>query len=296
MLNKWNHWIGKEKNTAYVMILPATFIIISLGIIPLLYVIWLSLNEVNPVTLETTFIGIENYADILGNIEFWKSMGITFYFTAISVASQLFLGILVALLLNQEFKGRWLVRTLCLLPWTVPTLVNANLWTWMLNTSYGIINKLLIAMGVTKEGFFWLGKPFLALNCVIVVDTWRMLPMVTLMLLAAMQTVPKSTLEAAKMDGAGAVKRVLNVYLPSIKPMILVVLVLRTIQAFRVFDIIFTMTNGGPDNGTMVISFYTYYEIYNYLNYGKGAAIALVILVAMLILSVIYMRLLREKE
>lgn len=296
MLNKWNHWIGKEKNTAYFMILPATLIIISLGIIPLLYVIWLSLNEVNPVTLETSFIGIENYVDTLGNIEFWKSMAITFYFTAVSIALQLFLGILVALLLNQEFKGRWLVRTLCLLPWTVPTLVNANLWTWMLNTSYGIINKLLIAVGITDEGFFWLGKPFLALNCVIVVDTWRMLPMVTLMLLAAMQTVPKSTLEAAKMDGAGAVKRVLNVYLPSIKPMILVVLVLRTIQAFRVFDIIFTMTNGGPDNGTMVISFYTYYEIYNYLNYGKGAAIALIILIAMLILSVVYMRLLKEKE
>ena len=120
--------------------------------------------------------------------------------------------------------------------------------------------------------------------------------MVMLMLLAAMQTVSKATLEAAKMDGAGAIKRVLNVYLPSIKPMILVVLVLRTIQAFRVFDIIFTMTKGGPDNGTMTISFYTYQEIYDYLNYGKGAAIALIILIAMLILSLIYMQLLKEKD
>ena len=253
--------MAKEKNTAYLMAFPAAVIIILLGVVPILYVIWLSLSNVNPVTMETEFIGLENYADTLGNLDFWKSMGITFYFTIISVVLQLFLGVCVALLLNQEFKGRWLVRTLSLLPWAVPTLVNANLWKWMLNTSYGIVNKLLIAMGIVDEGVFWLGHPFLTLNCVVVVATWRMLPMVMLMLLAAMQTVSKATLEAAKMDGAGAIKRVLNVYLPSIKPMILVVLVLRTIQAFRVFDIIFTMTKGGPDNGTMTISFYTYQEI-----------------------------------
>ena len=296
MLKKWNRIMAKEKNTAYLMAFPAAVIIILLGVVPILYVIWLSLSNVNPVTMETEFIGLENYADTLGNLDFWKSMGITFYFTIISVVLQLFLGVCVALLLNQEFKGRWLVRTLSLLPWAVPTLVNANLWKWMLNTSYGIVNKLLIAMGIVDEGVFWLGHPFLTLNCVVVVDTWRMLPMVMLMLLAAMQTVSKATLEAAKMDGAGASKRVLNVYLPSIKPMILVVLVLRTIQAFRVFDIIFTMTKGGPDNGTMTISFYTYQEIYDYLNYGKGAAIALIILIAMLILSLIYMQLLKEKD
>lgn len=296
MLKKWNRLMGSERSTAYFMVFPTAIIITLLGVVPILYVVWLSLNNVDPVTMETEFIGLKNYMDALGNVGFWQSMGITFYFTIVSIALQLFLGICVSLLLNQEFKGRWLVRTLCILPWAVPTLVNANLWKWMLNTSYGIINKLLIAMHVVDEGVFWLGKPFLTLNCVILVDTWRMLPMVTLMLLAAMQTVSKSTLEAATMDGAGALKRVLHVYLPSIRPMILVVLVLRTIQAFRVFDIIFTMTKGGPDNGTMVISFYTYYEIYNYLNYGKGAAIALIILAAMLILSLIYMQLLKEKE
>lgn len=296
MLKKWNQLMGNERSTAYLMVFPTAIIITLLGVVPILYVVWLSLSKVNPVTMETEFIGLKNYIEALGNVDFWQSMGITFYFTIVSIVLQLFLGVCVSLLLNQEFKGRWLVRTLCILPWAVPTLVNANLWKWMLNTSYGIINKLLIAMHVVDEGVFWLGKPFLTLNCVILVDTWRMLPMVTLMLLAAMQTVSKSTLEAATMDGAGAVKRVLHVYLPSIRPMILVVLVLRTIQAFRVFDIIFTMTKGGPDNGTMVISFYTYYEIYNYLNYGKGAAIALIILIAMLILSLIYMQLLKEKD
>lgn len=287
---------GKEKNTAYLMVFPTACIILFLGIIPILYVIWLSLNEVNPVTMQTNFVGIKNYSAILTNSEFWKSLGITFYFTFVSIMLQLVLGFLAALLLNQEFRGRWLVRTVCLLPWTVPTLVNANLWKWMLNTTYGIINKVLLAMHLIDHEIFWLGKPFLTLNTVIIVDTWRMLPMVTLMLLAAMQTISQSNLEAATVDGANAFKRIIHVYLPGIKPMILVVLVLRTIQAFRVFDIIYTMTKGGPNNGTMAISFYTYYEIFNYLNYGKGAAISLIILVAMLMLSMVYMRILREKE
>jgi len=277
------------------MVAPAALIIILLGVLPILYVVWLSLNEVNPVTMQTTFAGLKNYSDTLTNVDFWKSLGITIYFTAASISLQLALGIIVAQLLNQEFKGRWLVRTISLLPWTVPTLVNANLWKWMFNTTYGIINKVLLALHLTNREIFWMGNPFITLNSVIIVDTWRMLPMVVLMLLAALQTVSKATMEAATVDGAGAFKQLRHVCLPGIKPMILVVLVLRTIQAFRVFDIIFTMTKGGPNNGTMVISFYTYYEIFNYSNYGKGAAIALIILVVMLILSLVYMQLLKEK-
>jgi len=122
------------------------------------------------------------------------------------------------------------------------------------------------------------------------------LPMVTLMLLAGMQTISKSNIEASRVDGAGALNRLWYVILPAIRPMILVVLVLRTIQAFRVFDIIFTMTKGGPNNGTMVMSFYTYYEIFNYLNYGKGAAIALIILLVVMALSLAYMKLLKKGD
>ena len=184
MLKKWNQSMGNEKSTAYLMVFPTAVIITLLGIVPILYVVWLSLCKVNPVTMETEFAGLQNYTETLSNPGFWQSMGITFYFTIVSIALQLFLGVCVALLLNQDFRGRWLVRTLCILPWAVPTLVNANLWKWMLNTSYGIINKLLIALHIVDEGIFWLGDPKLTLNCVILVDTWRMLPMVTLMLLA----------------------------------------------------------------------------------------------------------------
>ena len=291
-----NRMDWQERRAAWILVAPAAVMILLLGVVPILYVVWLSLNEVNPVTMATTFKGLANYREIVGNGGFWRSLGLTLYFTFVSVFLQLIVGTMFALLLNQEFKGRWLVRTLALLPWTVPTLVNANLWKWMLNTNYGIVNKLLNALGFINEDIFWLGKPFLTLNTVIVVDSWRMLPMVSLMLLAGLQTISKETLEAATVDGAGAWQRLRYVTLAALRPMILVVLVLRTIQAFRVFDIIFTMTKGGPNNGTMVLSFYTYYEIFNYLNYGKGAAIALIILVVMLILSMIYMKLLQRDD
>lgn len=279
-----------------VMVLPSLLLISILGIAPVLAVMLFSVGKVQPAMLTWSFLGFDNYISIFSDTSFWSSLVITFAFTFVSVALQLVVGSMIAMLLNQDFKGRWLVRTLAILPWAVPTVVNANLWKWILNANYGILNKLLLAMGVISEDVLWLSNPSLTLLMVIIVDTWRMLPLVFLMLLAALQMVPASLAEAARVDGAGAFKRFRYIYLPSMKPMLLVVLVLRTIQAFKVFDIIYTMTKGGPNNGTMTISFFTYYEIFKYLDYGKGAAISLIILAIMLLLTLGYMRLLRVKD
>ena len=176
------------------------------------------------------------------------------------------------MLLNQKFVGRGIVRALILLPWAVPTIVNANLWNWILNANYGILNRLLMKLGIISDSIAWLSDGGTALHMIILADTWRMLPLVVIMLLAGLQTVSKSVWEAAVVDGAGAWRRLRAVYIPALKPMILVILVLRTIQAIRVFDIVYVLTKGGPANKTMVISFYSYYETFNYLNYGKGAA------------------------
>lgn len=285
-----------ERRTAMVMVLPSLLLVSILGIVPVLVVMLFSVGKVQPALLTWSFLGADNYAAILKDSSFWSSLGITFEFTFISVALQLVIGSMIAMLLNQEFKGRWLVRTLSILPWAIPTVVNANLWKWILNANYGILNKILMAMGIIHEEVLWLSNPHLTLFMVILVDTWRMLPLVFLMLLAALQTISGSLVEAARVDGAGAFKRFCYIYLPGMKPMLLVVLVLRTIQAFKVFDIIYTMTKGGPNNGTMTISFFTYYEIFKYLDYGKGAAISLIILAVMLLLTIGYMRLLRVKE
>ena len=285
-----------ESKTALVMVTPAMLLIMALGIVPVVCVVIFSLGRIHPATLKYSFLGLTNYAEVLSNAEFWTSMGITIYFTFVSVALQLVLGMLVAMLLNQQFRGRWFVRTLALLPWAVPTIVNANLWKWILNTNYGILNKLLLSLNLIDENVLWLSNTSLTLHMVILVDTWRMMPLVFLMLLASLQMISGSMIEAARVDGAGPFKRFVYIYLPSVKQMLLVVLVLRSIQAFKVFDIIFTMTKGGPNNSTTTISFYTYYEIFDYLNYGKGAAIALVILALMLLLTLGYKRLLRAND
>lgn len=285
-----------QARTAYAMIAPAVLIIFGLGLFPVIYSIGLSFNKVHPMTFETTFVGISNYVEIFTNRDFWFSMGLTLYFTIVSITVQLVLGTLVAMLLNQKFVGRGFVRAILLLPWAVPTIVNANLWNWILNANYGILNRLLLKAGLISDNIAWLSDGKLAMNMIILADTWRMLPLVVIMLLAALQTVSKSVLEAAVVDGAGAFRRFRAVYVPALKPMVLVILVLRTIQAIRVFDIIYVLTKGGPANKTMVISFYSYYETFNYLNYGKGSAIAMVVALLALILAVIYMRVLKTDD
>lgn len=285
-----------QSRTAYMMIAPAVLIIFGMGIFPVCYSIWLSFNKVHPMSFETDFIGLQNYSEIFANSEFWQSIGITLYFCIVSIAVQMVLGVLVAMLLNQRFVGRGIVRALILLPWAVPTIVNANLWNWILNANYGILNRVLMKLGIISDSVAWLSDGSTALHMIILADTWRMLPLVVVMLLAGLQTVSKNVLEAAVVDGAGAWKRFWAVYMPALKPMILVILVLRTIQAIRVFDIVYVLTKGGPANKTMVISFYSYFETFNYLNYGKGAAIAMVIAVLALVLSLLYFKVLRSKD
>lgn len=295
MKKRWNKKTkGKinraESRTAYRMIAPAILVIMGLGIFPVLYTVWLSLNDVNPGTLMTKFIGLSNYMDILSKSTFWDSLKITLYFSLVSVALQIVLGTMVAMLLNQEFAGRGVVRALILVPWAVPTIVNANLWKWIYNANYGILNKVLMKIGVIDQNVVWLGDGKLAIHMIILSDTWKMLPLVVIMLLAGLQTVSKEVSEAAVIDGANAWQRFKVVYIPALKPMYTVVLVLRTIQTVRVFDIIYSLTQGGPNNSTQVISFYAYHEIFDYLHYGKGSAICIIIAVIILLLSLIYLR------
>jgi len=279
-----------EARTAYGMITPAMLVIAGLGLLPVLAVIWLSFNQVNPGTLATEYVGLSNYTEVLSNGAFWNSLKITLYFSLVSVLIQIILGTLVSLLLNQDFKGRGFVRAIMLIPWAVPTIVNANLWKWIFNANYGILNKVLIHFNIIDENIVWLGDGKLAIHMIILSDTWKMLPLVALMLLAGLQTVSLEAKEAALIDGANAWQRFKAVYLPALKPMYTVVLVLRTIQTIRVFDIVYALTAGGPNDSTKVISFYAYREIFDYLNYGKGSAICIIIAVIILLLSLIYLR------
>ena len=272
------------------MAAPSLILIFALAIYPLLYTIFISFTELNMMTGETQYKGLTNYIQAFTSGEFWNSIWVTLLFTILSLVIQLPLGVLVALLLNQEFKGRWLLRSIVLVPWAVPTLVNSTLWNWIFNTQYGAANRLLMQFNLISEPLIWFDSPMRAMGVIVFADTWRMLPLYVLMMLASLQTIPQSQIEAAILDGAGAFSRFRNVILPLIKPMLLVVLVIRTMQALKVFDIIYMLTHGGPANGTMVISYYIYNQSFGFMHFSYGAALAIIVAVISTIITVLYVK------
>ncbi len=286
-----------ERQTARLMILPAMVVILGLNIYPLLYnfgtsFFWNDLLDKS----KQGFAGFQQYIEVFSHPGFLNSIKITAYFAAVSLLVQTTFGTLIALLLNQEFKGRGIVRTIILLPWAIPNIVNANIWSWIFNANYGLLNRLLIQFGITNTEIVWLGTAFSAINMVILADTWRMLPLTVIMMLAAMQTIDKSTVEASIVDGANAFQRFFRIKVPLMKSIILILLITRTTQTLKVFDIIFMMTGGGPGNGTMTISFYTYYEIFKNLDYGGGATLAIAITALIFIISLIYVRIINSRD
>lgn len=270
-------------------IAPALIALSVVILIPLIYSFVLSFFKTQGPN--STFVGFANYLDILKQEYFWKSTGRTIYFTAVSVALEFVLGMLVALLLNQNFRWRGFARAMLILPWALPTVVNGVLWAWIFNSSYGSLNGALMNLGIIDKYINWLGSSKLAINCVIFADVWKNYAMIALILLAGLQTIPGTYYESAKLDGANAFQRFFNITLPILKPSILVCLVLRTMEAFKVFDIVYTMTKGGPSNGTQVISYYTYQTSFQYSKFGYGAALSFLVSLCILGMAMLYIRL-----
>ena len=194
-----------------------------------------------------------------------------------AVALEIALGVLIALMLNRDFPRRWFVRMLALLPWAIPPVVNGIIWKWMLNPRYGALNGLLLQLGIIKtpdDYIIWLGTPTLALLMVVLADVWKETPFIMLLFLAALQTIPRDLYEAARIDGAGPIRILFRITLPLIAPTLFVAVALRTIWALKSFDLIYSLTAGGPSNGTSVIAYYTYLESFVSLDLGRGAAAA----------------------
>jgi len=285
----------REARFAYALIAPSMLLMIGLIVIPFFYAFWVSLHRVNFLFPGQPFIGLENYICMATSRDFWASVGRTTYFTVVSVVTQTVLGIAVAQLLNRPFYGRTVIRTLLLLPWAIPTVVNGILWRWIFDGSTGALNHLLLQLGLIDQNVIWLGQPFLAMNMVILADTWRMLPLYVIMFLAGLQGIPKDLYDAARVDGATGWGCFRYVTLPFLRPVVMVVLILRTMQTFRVFDIIYVMTRGGPANGTMVVTFLTYFTTFKFQNFGYGAALAFFIGVTTMGMAWVYIRILRGR-
>jgi multiple sugar transport system permease protein len=242
------------------------------------------------------FAGLENFAYVLTDPEFLAAAGRTIYFTVVSVSAEALLGVGVALLLNQEFYGRTFCRALLVLPWAVPTIVNALMWRLIYQPDFGVLNALLTQTGLMETYRSWLGSDTSAMNSVIVADVWKNYPLMALIVLAALQNAPIELYRAATLDGANAWHRFRAVTWPVIAPPLLVALVLRSIEALKVFDIFYVMTRGGPANATKTMSFFVYEESFRFMRVGSGASYALIVVLICMVFVGFYVRLIRRQE
>ncbi len=286
-----------EKQTAMAFLAPALIVIAIVNMYPILNTVFISLQHENLLdSSKSGFAGLYNYIDIFMSPSFWNSLSITLYFAIASIVIQVFFGILIALLLNIDFKGRKFVRGIIIVPWAIPTLVNASLWNWIFNANYGVLNRLLLQFNIVDEPVLWMSEATLALNMLIIADSWHMLPLSIIMMLAALQTVDESAIQASLIDGANAFQRFWYIKMPVMRPLLLVLLIMRTTQTLKVFDIIYMTTHGGPSNGTMVISFYTYYEIFRNMDFGRGAALSIIMSVLVMAIALVYNKILNSSD
>jgi multiple sugar transport system permease protein len=286
-----------ERMLGIVMLAPMLLVLLLVIGYPLVDSFWLSLHRVNLANPEQgqPFIGLSNYLYAFRQPDFWYSVQRTLYFTILSVGLELALGLLFAVLLNEHFRGNLGARLAMIFPWALLTVSNGVLWAWILNPTYGVANALLIQMGLLSGPKSWLSDTFWTMNVIILADAWKTVPNMTLLLLAGLQPISADLYEAAEVDGATRWQKFTGITLPLLRPVILVAVALRTIGAFKVFDIIYVLTgNGGPANSTKVIAFYDYDQAFHYLYFGYGAASSWLITAFMLIMIAIYIRLLRS--
>jgi multiple sugar transport system permease protein/N,N'-diacetylchitobiose transport system permease protein len=282
---------------AICLLLPSILVVFGVVLYPLGQTVFTSLHDVNSaLPAPAPWVGVDNYVSILTSSEFWGSLGRTVYFTFFATVVELALGIGLGLLLSAKFRGRALVRALVIIPWAVPTVVSGALWRWIDNGQYGPLNSLLLQTHLISSYQQWLAEPWSALNMIIVADVWKYTPFVALFIMAGLSTIPGELREASLVDGASPLRHFWSVTFPLLTPVILVTAVLRTIDGFRLFDIVYVMTRGGPANGTETLAIYTYSRAFSDQSFGLGSAIAILITLITLIITIAYMRVLRTQE
>lgn len=268
---------SREQRTAWILLLPALLLLLFVFGYPIARAFWLSLFTKNLGTeLQPIFSGLGNYARMAGDGRFWQSFWTTTVFTTASVVLELLLGLGIALVLNQRFLGRSFVRTTAILPWALPTALIGLAWAWIFNDQFGVVNDILLRLGLIQTGINWLGDPVLAMMAVIFADVWKTTPFISILLLAGLQSISPDLYEAHSIDGATPWQSFRQITLPLLMPQILIALLFRFAQAFGIFDLIAVMTGGGPGGATEVVSLYIYSTVMRYLDFGYGAALVVV--------------------
>jgi multiple sugar transport system permease protein len=285
-----------EPSFAFLLNAPALLAIVALVGYPIVYSLWLSLHRYNlkrPGLFR--FIGAENYLTILRSEEFWAALQVTLVFTGLGVALVVALGILIALLLNEPFPGCGLVRTVVLVPWAIPPVVNGLMWQWIYDAKVGALNGFLVSLHLMPGYRGWLSNPTDALLALVTAHVWNALPLAVILLLAALQTIPGELYDAGRVDGSGPWQLFRHVTVPWLAQPLLVVLILQTMLAIRVFDVIYVLTAGGPGTATTTLVWQTYLTTFDSLDFGLGNAYAYTVSLITLGLALVYFHLLYRR-
>jgi multiple sugar transport system permease protein len=283
----------------YAFAAPAMLFIVLALVYPLGYNVYLALHDVTIATLlrgQAPFAGLANYRALFADPTFAPSLLISAVFTLASLALQFTLGFALALLFRQPFPGAGTMRALLLLGWLLPIVVSANVWRWILDGDFGALNALLMGTGLLGHGEYWLSQPVTALVSVVAVNVWIGIPFNMILLLAGLNGLPESVFEAGRLDGAGAWQRFRYLTLPMMRPVALTVLLLSFVYTFKVFDLVYVLTGGGPVAATTTLPIYTYQTTFTAFRFGQGAAAATVLLVISLVVAGFYLRLIRREE
>jgi multiple sugar transport system permease protein len=276
----------RERRWGWMLLAPALGLLSLVFVYPIGRALWQSLFLQNLGTeLQPIFGGWRNYERLWGDGRFWQSLSNSVQFTIASVTLELLLGLGIALVLHQAFRGRGIVRTIAILPWALPTALMALAWTWVFNDEFGLLNDLLLRVGWIKTGINWLGDPRLAMGALIVADVWKTTPFISILLLAGLQSIPTDLYEAHAIDGAKPWQSFRDITLPLLLPQILIAALFRIAQAFGMFDLVAVMTGGGPAGSTEMVSLYIYAIVMRYLDFGYGAALVTITFL-LLILSI----------
>ncbi len=246
--------------------------------------------------LSHQFNGLNNYAELLSNQLFRQALFRSIYFTLVEVAAVIVLALLVALMLNHPLGRNAFYRVVLLVPWALAPVANAVLWKWIFNTNYGVLNAILMGIHIIDKPIVWLGSPWLALNMILMADIWKAVPFIALLLLAGLQNIPIHLYKAARLDGANTWQQFVHITVPGLKASIVISIVLQSIWALKVFDLIYVLTHGSPADSTVLLNYLSWRETFSNLDIGYGAAIANVLFIIMFILALIYIRALRPRQ
>jgi len=279
-----------DRRTGLLLLTPALVTLGCVTVYPAIWVFWLSLQYRVPIFGIERFAGLDHYAFLMVDPRFLNAARVTLSFTVVSVGLELGLGLLAALLLRRQQSGRQAALSLLLLAWALPSVVTAKLFEWLYHPSAGLVNFLLGGASLN-----WLGDPRLALAGVILADVWRTMPFVALLCYARLLSIPSDLYEAAQVDGAGGLAAFRRITLPLLRPVLLIALLFRTLDALRAFDLMFVLTGGGPANTTETLTVYAYRSLFQTLQLGLGSAVGVAVFVLVMLVAAGYLAALRRE-